>query len=1009
MLNEQKNCRELGLVYSYLIDKSLLTEPTLIQRVTKLAKDATLHDGLLMKYVGPRGKPWESELRFWKVWVPVSLRPKTLEIFHSSPTSGHFGIRKTYKAIEDRCYWRSLRRDVTKFIYHCTACQQTKIPPKSPPGFATSPIADAPWELLSIDLMGPYTTSGQQKKYIFVVLDYFSKWVEIFPIRSSTTNQVITRLWEVFFRWGLPKALMSDRGSQFTSHQYLRFCSNLNIKVFRTTAFHPQSNAVEAYNKTIKTIIITTTERMKDWDKCVKEIALAIHSHVNESTQFTPAYLNFGHELRTPYDKSLNLQLPGISSRNNFADRMTLIRTIAKENIIAAQEQYQRYYNERHSKVSYKVGDSVMLRTHLLSNASKGFTASLAPRYEGPYTIKALIANNIVELDTPTTRQSRISNDHHVCKLKPCSSDSYVDPDPRRLEIRQDEATATNPGSADQTLGPRPFSGPEPTLVQPPQPAGPEPASSTGTPSLANVSAHATPFVPSKSVTWASPIVQPSFRALTDPDPPHNANSGEHPQVATTTNETPVRSERSARLVHEPLPIEYEGCRSVLHQLSLLPEELSPLRMADGEKLPPVKKLSVPKSFRLQHYWSATLIQTEPSLSTDIIPATGVLGNSRSFATATDPVNEIEYPSMSEVGQFPWDPSQIKITISSQWASSSRSFYVPSRMEPESRVLPLLQYQPPKPKGLPTNHLFSIISVISPTICHNGRSTDPPTQIPILFIDGVKAKRAVVAKQALRHTQQYQRVDQRAPSILEPCHSDDLFDPPIKTNATNHVSRWNLPPLQTPITHPRRRSLPEASLREAPIGIPNEDSLGPDPRSPRRSPTSKRQLNSLEPSFAKRAPTPPLISKSSSIIDKLFGLSDDDSRRDPYEMGEDDGTHTRKFISFSDNSSSSSGSNSSSSSGEDGDDPTDQICEDTHVPSVSLPSTSPPYESHHSTTNTCPSLTLSDSSPSQKPPPEVDLHAEAVNFFAGVYDFNLDDCDRKALEFCKWFKQTEIP
>ncbi|CAG7825071.1 unnamed protein product, partial [Allacma fusca] len=92
MLTEQKNCRELGLVYSYLVDKSLPTEPTLIQRVTKLAKDATLHDGLLMKYVGPRGKPWESELRFWKVWVPVSLRSKTLEIFHSSPISGHFGI-----------------------------------------------------------------------------------------------------------------------------------------------------------------------------------------------------------------------------------------------------------------------------------------------------------------------------------------------------------------------------------------------------------------------------------------------------------------------------------------------------------------------------------------------------------------------------------------------------------------------------------------------------------------------------------------------------------------------------------------------------------------------------------------------------------------------------------------------------------------------------------------------------------------------------------------------------
>ncbi|CAG7822401.1 unnamed protein product, partial [Allacma fusca] len=197
---------------------------------------------------------------------------------------------------------------------------------------------------------------------------------------------------------------------------------------------------------------------------------------------------------------------------------MALIRSIAKENIIAAQEQYQRYYNERHSKVSYKVGDSVMLRTHLLSNASKGFTASLAPRYDGPYTIKSLITNNIVELDTPTTRQSNISNVYHVCELKPCPSDSYVDLDQRRIEIRQDEATATHPESTDPTLGSHTLPSPEPTPIQPSQSSSPESASPTGNPSLANVSASATPLVPTKSVTWASPIVRPSFRALTDPN-----------------------------------------------------------------------------------------------------------------------------------------------------------------------------------------------------------------------------------------------------------------------------------------------------------------------------------------------------------------------------------------------------------------------------------------------------------------------------------------------------------
>ncbi|CAG7726161.1 unnamed protein product [Allacma fusca] len=201
---------------------------------------------------------------------------------------------------------------------------------------------------------------------------------------------------------------MSDRGRQLTSYQYLRFCSDLRIGVHHTTAFHPRSNAVEAYNTTI-----TTTDRMKDWYKCVKEIALAIHSHVNKSTQFTPAQLNFVRK----YHSSPKNSIEGILMRD--------------------------------TKILYNVGDSVMLRTHLISNASKGFTACLAPRNERDHTIRTLMKNSIVELNTLTIRQPSISNLYLVCELKLPPSDSFVDSNP---ENRHDETIAIHSESADKIL-----------------------------------------------------------------------------------------------------------------------------------------------------------------------------------------------------------------------------------------------------------------------------------------------------------------------------------------------------------------------------------------------------------------------------------------------------------------------------------------------------------------------------------------------------------------------------
>jgi hypothetical protein len=77
-------------------------------------------DGLLMRYVGPKVRPWEDESLYWRIWVPHCLRWKLISNFHASVISGHLGIRKTFHRLEERFYWRSMRRDVSSYINRCS-------------------------------------------------------------------------------------------------------------------------------------------------------------------------------------------------------------------------------------------------------------------------------------------------------------------------------------------------------------------------------------------------------------------------------------------------------------------------------------------------------------------------------------------------------------------------------------------------------------------------------------------------------------------------------------------------------------------------------------------------------------------------------------------------------------------------------------------------------------------------------------------------------------------------
>ena len=201
-------------------------------------------------------------------------------------------------------------------------------------------------------------------------------------------------------------------------------CNALGIKHKTTTPYHPQSNITERCNRNIKPMLAAFAERHRDWDAYIPEIGFALRTTLNRSTGFTPAFLTFGRELPNPMDRVLgasagvdNAQPTQTDHARQLQTRMTEAFSEARRNLGVARAKQKAQYDRSHRDLRYKVGDLVLRRNHVLSDASKGFSAALAPKWCGPYRVQEILSPLVYKL---TNLQSRkVGGPVHVCDLKP--------------------------------------------------------------------------------------------------------------------------------------------------------------------------------------------------------------------------------------------------------------------------------------------------------------------------------------------------------------------------------------------------------------------------------------------------------------------------------------------------------------------------------------------------------------------------------------------------------------
>ena len=374
-----------------------------------------LTDGLICKKTGPLTDGTTHTV----IYVPQSLRKEVLKQCHDTRTAGHFYFWKTLNRIKKHFIWGGMNKDVQVYCQACHVCATKKNAGRHRKAEMRRYDVGLPMEEIAMDLMGPFPESDVGNKYVLVVVDSFSKWMEAYPIPNIEAKTVAEKLvLEFISRFGVPMQIKTDRGRQFECELFKQMCLLLDVEHRMSTPFHPQGNSrVERMVKVVGNLISTFCKTQREWDKNLPLLTLAYRSTVHDVTGYTPNFVMTGREISLPLDVMMGV-LPEQERRNVpeyvqvLQDRLEVCFQDVRENLKKSGEKQRKYYNLSIYGKEFVPGDLVYLRE---KTRKKQVSPKLQPKWKGPCLIIKQFGT-VYEVMTAY----RVSKLYHFDLLKPC-------------------------------------------------------------------------------------------------------------------------------------------------------------------------------------------------------------------------------------------------------------------------------------------------------------------------------------------------------------------------------------------------------------------------------------------------------------------------------------------------------------------------------------------------------------------------------------------------------------
>ena len=352
--------------------------------------------------------------------VPGELQEEIIRMAHDHATSGHMGRRRTSFRVRQRFIWPGMYRDIREFCDGCIPCQRRQRPSPAKRAPMVTEATSRPFERIAVDVTEmPVSVKGNN--CALVIMDYFSKYVRIYPMANQKTETILECLLDWVYDFGVPDRLHSDQGSQFESRLFRAMCERLGIHKTRTTPYHPESDGmVERFNRTLKDMISKYIDAEGlHWDDSIKTYSMAYNSSVHSATGYTPFYLVHGYEPRMPLDAAYGPPTESAPVRSYLEDRLRAMRAAyshVRGNTTRASRESTERYDRKQCNERYQVGDKVWVRDF---RAAVGGKPKLGLPYTGPSTIIGKVGLDGREVVYKVaSKDGKVRNLHHN-HLKP--------------------------------------------------------------------------------------------------------------------------------------------------------------------------------------------------------------------------------------------------------------------------------------------------------------------------------------------------------------------------------------------------------------------------------------------------------------------------------------------------------------------------------------------------------------------------------------------------------------
>ena len=359
----------------------------LIERVK--AKDAVISDYEVVNDLLCRKLCSDKQRTLCRYYVPKGSRFGLSRLYHDE--NSHVGSKKVYGCIARKFWFPQMRSFVKKYVGHCLTCTVSKreVGPKQGllHSIKKTPI---PFDTIHCDCVGPFPRSKDGYQHILIMVDAFTKYLQLIPLKSLTGGETLQVFRERLTLFGRPRVIVLDRGTNFTYKSLQVFLEKQNVQLHLIATGAPRANGqAERYVGTVTNLLTAELSKISEWPSKMNKVQESLNTTVQSSTGFSPYRLLFGIERSAGNAVHAEADLPNSGEEINLNQD----REVAFKRLVAnAEKQDRRFNKKRRTNVEFKQGDTVFIKPAATRNAK------LEKKYEGPFVISEVLTNDRYEI-----------------------------------------------------------------------------------------------------------------------------------------------------------------------------------------------------------------------------------------------------------------------------------------------------------------------------------------------------------------------------------------------------------------------------------------------------------------------------------------------------------------------------------------------------------------------------------------------------------------------------------